>query len=159
MPAIEIICPGQKSPSKYRGIPFPVLSETKLKSHRYPSHFQEDFDRMSGCIYHLGSPCYKGRRGGFFEAYELLSPKCLDQESPIYLEFRREFLPSVKRILKSLLQKSPTREIVFTSDYQGSPNRPRRFERIPLKQFWSLHRTKKLRFNALYVIPENEGMK
>ena len=155
MPSIEIICIGQKSPSTFRALSFPILSGTRLKSHRYPSLFQGDFSQLRGCIYHLGGPSYKGRRGGFFEAYELLSPWCRTQKQIVILEFGRKYVPSVRRVLNSLLRKSLTGEIIFTSDYQFSSNRPRRFKRMSITRFWSLYRSRNIRFNALYKISDH----
>lgn len=156
MPSIEIVCIGQRSPSRFRGIPFAVRSERELKSHRIPSLFQEDFDKLNGCIYHLGCPHVKSMKSrGFFEAYGLLSSKCRNQESTVFLKFRREFVPSVRQMLQVLIQKSPTADIVFTSDYQFSSNRARRFTGVSMKKFWSLHRTEQLRFNSLYFLSGN----
>jgi len=153
MPSIEIICVGQKSLVRFRGIPFALVSECgELRSHRHPSLFQRDFDRLQGCIYHLGCPHLRRRRTGAFEAYELLSRKCHDQGRSIFLEFGREFLPSIKKMLSALLAQSPVGQVVFTSDYQFSPNRPKRIKQMSEPEFWALHRRKQLRFNTLYIV-------
>ena len=156
MPSIEIICIRQKSPSRFPGIPFAMLADRDLKSHRSPSLFQKDFDKLKGCIYHLGCPHLKSRKSrGFFEAYQLLSSRCREQESTVFLDFRRVFVPAIRHILHALIQKSPTGSVVFTSDYQFSTNRPKRFKHISIDKFWLLHRRNELRFNSLYVITGN----
>jgi len=55
MPSVEIICLRQVEPLQFDSLPFAVEAESMLISHRLPSHFQSDFDQLSGCIYHLGS--------------------------------------------------------------------------------------------------------
>jgi len=153
MPSIEIISVGQKSLARFRGVPFAIVSgQRELRSHRHPSHFQRDFDRLQGCIYHLGCPHLRRKRTGTFEAYDLLSGKCREQTRTVFLEFKREFVPSIRKILITLLIHSPVGRVVFTSDYQFSPNRPTRVRRISVGEFWTLHRRKRLRFNALYTI-------
>ena len=153
MPSIEIISVGQQSASRFRNVPFAVVSEGgALRSHRHPSHFQQDFDLLQGYIYHLGCPHLRRKRTGAFEAYELLSRKCREQGRMVFLEFGRDFVPSIKRLLSVLLSASPAGRVVFTSDYQFSPNRPKRIRRISLREFWVLHRKKQLRFNVLYTI-------
>jgi hypothetical protein len=153
MPSIEIVCVGLRSLVRFRTVPFAVVSELgKLRSHRHPSHFQRDFDRLQGCIYHLGCPHLRMSQAGTFEAYELLSRKCRAQGRPNFLEFERAFVPSLRKALKTLLAHSPVGRVVFTSDYRFSPNRPKRVKHISEQEFWSLHRRKRLRFNTLYTI-------
>lgn len=154
MPSIEIVCVGQKSPTRFRGVPFAIVSERgKLRSHRHPSRFQRDFDRLEGCIYHLGCPHLRRSWTGAFEAYELLSRKCRAQwPRAVLLEFERAFLPSIRKMLTALLAQSPDGRMVFTSDYQFSPNRSKRITQISVQEFLALHREKRLRFNALYSI-------
>ncbi len=55
-------------------------------------------------------------------------------------------------MLARLLEASPQKQIVWTSDYQGGP-RPRRLKRpVSLARFQNLHDEKKLWLNALYTI-------
>ena len=159
MPSIELVCVGQKSLVRFRGVPFAIVSERgELRSHRHPSLFQRDFDRLEGCIYHLGCPHLRRSRTGAFEAYELLSRKCREQHRLVFLEFKREFVPILRTMLKTLLACSPVERVVFTSDYQFSPNPPNRIKRMSETEFWALHRRKRLRFNVLYaVVSDTKG--
>lgn len=154
MPSIEIICVGQKTPVHFRGISFAVVSEEgELRSHHHPSRFQRDFDRLEGCIYHFVCPHFRKNRTGTFETYELLSKKCRNQcPNVVFLEFEQAFVPSVRKMLTALLAQSPVGRVVFTSDYRFSPNRTKRIKRISIREFWMLHRRKRLRFNAVYTI-------
>ena len=152
MPSIEIVCIDQKSPVRFGELPFVVRSERVLRSHRYPSHFQKGFDKLEGCIYHFGGQYLRNRRGGIFQAYDLLSLGCRGQHQSRYLEFKRSVIPLLRRILKKLLEKSPQSRIVFTSDYQFSPNKPKRVNGVLLSEFWKLHQDKQLRFNTWYEI-------
>lgn len=154
MPAIEIVCIGQKSPARFRRVPFAVLSECgKLQSHYHASRFQPDFDRLEGCIYHLGCPHLRRSRTKTFEAYDLLSTNCHNQwPAFVYLEFEWTFMPSLRKMLRALLERSPVKRLVFTSDYEFSPSRTRRIRQISLGEFWAIHQKKRLCFNALYNI-------
>ena len=107
---------------------------------------------MVGCIYHLGGPSYKDSTAGFFAAYELLSRACVQQKTSVFVEFKRNIAPHVMMILRQLIGKSPQSRIIFTTDYQFSENRVRRFKRISLDAFWEMHKNQRLRFNASYEI-------
>ena len=153
MPSIEIICIGQAQALELGNLPFAVESGTALISHRRPSHFQEDFDRLEGCIYHVGNPRLKtpGAMGMFF-AWDLLSPECQDQEEELYLRFAEEFRWALRLLMQRLVLASPVRRLIFTSDHQFCPSEPIRFAEIDLEEFWRLHDSKELRMNAFYPI-------
>ena len=152
MPSIEIVCVKQNKCSRFLKLPFAIRSEDKLESYRSEPLFKKDFDKLNGCIYHLGCPHTKYKRNGFFEAYDLLSINCQRQEETIFLEFKNKYISDIRRILKTLLEKSPEEKILFTSDYQFSDNKPKRIMNLSLKQFWDLHKNKTLLFNTLYEI-------
>jgi hypothetical protein len=153
MPSIEIISVGQKLLVRFQGVPFAIVSERGgLLSHRHPSHFQCDFDRLQGCFYHLGCPHLRRKRAGTFEAYDLLSRKCREQTRAVFLELKREFVPSIRKMLETLLAYSPVGQVEFTSDYQFSPNPPKRIKGMSAREFWALHRRKQLCFNVLYTM-------
>lgn len=155
MPSIEIICVRQESPTDFTRLPFPVIAERDLVSHRTPSLFQMDFDTMRGCIYHLGNPSSGNDAEGFFFAHRLLSEKCRDQERNRFLEFDSQYIPAVRWLLQELLKASPAGRIIFTSDWQFGPRRTGRFDPIGSGQFWKLHDAFKLRLNALYPLRES----
>jgi hypothetical protein len=149
MPSIEIICIGQAQPSDFSRLPFAVEAETQLRSHRGSSSlFQQDFDRVQGCIYHLGNPYLKDpdAPGAYFASQLLV-------EWWERLEFQAEYIPSVNQLLEALLTASPGGRVLFTSDYQFGPRPRRRFVRWrTLDEFWTLHDTKRLHMNALYSL-------
>ncbi len=152
MPSIEIICIDQKSLTRFSSLSFVVKSEKKLVSHRIPSLFQKDLDKLKGCIYHLGCRHLRYKRIGAFEAYDLLSRKCRKQERMMFLEFNREVFPDVKRVIIKLIKMSPISKVLFTSDYQFSSNKPKRVKSLSLQEFWKLYKNRRLRFNTLYEI-------
>ncbi|SRR5579872_613589 len=135
-------------------LPFAVESGMELKSHRTPKPlFGEDFAKLQGCIFHLGNPDLKNRRKGrAFFAYDLLSDRSRSAARPTFLEFRPEFVPGIRELLGSLVQSSPMREVLFTSDWQFGPKRAYRSPIVSLEEFWSLHDARKLRLNAAYPI-------
>ena len=155
MPSIEIVCINQKKCSRFNKIEFVINGEDKIESHRTNPIFAKDFEKLKGCIYHLGCPHLKYKGMGAFEAYDLLSKKCQKQNDTIFLEFKRKYIPDIKSILEKLLEKSPDSKILFTSDYQFSINKPKRIKNISHSDFWDLHKSKKLLFNTLYEITRN----
>jgi hypothetical protein len=109
MPSIEIVAVGQTQPVEVGSLPFAVSADARLKSHRSPSpRFQEDFDRVSGIIYHLGNPTLKGdsaRRCVF--AYMLLSEESKEVEAD-FLEFAPRFRSAAEAMLAELMTDSPS---------------------------------------------------
>lgn len=156
MPSIELISVEQHEPSVLPKLPFAVRSEPVLLSHREPSLFQRDFERLRGCIYHLGSPFCDdpGYEGPFF-AYELLSERCRDSIPPRFLEFAPEYLPAIFDLVGLLLAASPARLVVFTTDWQAGPVSSRRYRQITERTFWQRHSKRQLHLNALYHIRPN----
>jgi hypothetical protein len=142
MPSVEIICVNQLEPIDYSNVPFRVYAENELVSHRTPSPlFQADFDNLKGCIYHL---CQHPK--GAYTAGGLLT-----QWWDI-LHFKDDYSPYIKQMLQELLEASPIKRLVFTSDYQFGPDEKRYKRPITLARFWEIHDAKKLRVNALYPI-------
>jgi hypothetical protein len=155
VPSIEIICIGQLEPSDFSLLPFAVKSGMELKSDRSPAPlFQPDFDRLKGCIYHLGNPGLKIRKTGIVFASELLSGPSVHASRSTFLEFRAEFIPAVQELFHSLIGVSPIHQLLFTSDYQFGPKRPYRSAPVTVDEFWSLHNSRGLRLNGAYPIHE-----
>ena len=150
MPTIEIVCVAQTEPLDLPDMPFALLAENKLVSHR--GLFQSDFDKLQGCIYHLGNPDLRGNEDGFFWAYELVNNSIGDETDEACLKFDDEFVPHVKAMLGRLLAASPVSKVTFSSDWQFGTKDVRRFAAMSEQQFWQLHDACKLRFNALYEL-------
>ena len=153
MPSIEVLAVGQSRPVEVDGFPFAVAADAKLKSHRSPHpRFQDDFDSVSGIMYHLGNPSLKDNSDGrCFFAYKLLSEESKKVEAD-FLEFAPEFRPAVEMLLAKLIAESPTEELVFTSDWQFGPDWTKREPALRLSDFWKLHDSRRLLLNALYPI-------
>jgi hypothetical protein len=131
---------------------FGFVGEPGLKSHRAPTPmFQADFDRLSGCLFHLGNAGLP-REGSPFFAYELLSVASRDVEPSTFLEFAPEHVESAHRFLEWLLRTSPVNRLLFTSDWQFCTQQPRRFRPLTLDAFWKLHDSRTLLLNAAYPI-------
>jgi hypothetical protein len=153
MPSIEIVCIGQIEVSDFSHLRFAVKGGTTPKSDRSPRPlFQQDFNALKGCIYHLGNPELKNGEKGLFFAADLLSDRSVHASRSTFLEFRPEFVPAVSELLASLMESSPSNQLLFTSDYQFGPKRPHRSSPVTLSEFWSLHDSRKLRLNAAYPI-------
>ncbi len=117
MPSIEIVAVGQSRPIEVDRFPFAVAADAKLKSHRSPHpRFQEDFDRLSGIMYHLGNPCLKDDSAGrCFFAYKLLSEQSKKVEAD-FLEFAPDFKPAAETMFAELIAESPAEELIVASD-------------------------------------------
>jgi len=139
-------------------MPFRVIAEDKVRSHRSPNPlFQQEFDSVQGCIYHLCNPTcgynvydlldmeaeYLGSAGGLKRDSDVLQAVVL---------FRRKYTPSIQSLLERLLHASPAGSLLFTSDYQFGPSARRFKTPITLGQFWKLHDRMRLRMNSLYHI-------
>ncbi len=154
MPTIEVVCVAQGEPLDVSSLPFAVLAENKLLSHR--ALFQSDFDKLQeGCIYHLGNPSLRGDKDGLFWAYELISEAIAEQDEEDCLKFNDEFVLHVKKMLSLLLVASPVGQITFSSDWQFGTEDVQRFEAITEEKFWEMHDACNLRFNAFYKIERN----
>jgi hypothetical protein len=153
MPSIEIIAIGQSRPIEVGGFPFAVVADGALRSYRGPqARFQEDFDRVSGIIYHLGNPSLKQDSAGrVYFAYKLLGEASRKVEAD-FLEFASPFRPAAERLLAELVAASPTEELIFTSDWQFGPEWTRHKPALTLSAFWKLHDSRRVLLNALYPI-------
>ena len=151
MPSLEIICINQSEPSDFSHLPFTVKAEKELISHRSPTpFFQDDFDKLKGCIYHLLDD-------GGVTAYDLLVRDWYDNEGNSNglddnVEFRDEYAPFVKDTLEQLLSSSPIGQILFTTDYQFGPKTIEKHGPMSFSEFWHLHEVGGVRMNASYVI-------
>lgn len=145
MPSVEIVCIGQTTPTVFEDIPFRIDAKSRLLSQRTPSPlFQNEFDALNGCIYHLIK-----HPNGACTAFELLDSWWEE------LCFKPEYVPVVSRILNELLDASPSGQVLFTSDYQYGPKRRRYRRPIRISRFWELHKAGKLWANALYpLVPD-----
>jgi hypothetical protein len=142
----------QLAATGFSDLPIAIESGTELKSHRVPrSLFAGDFAGLKGCIYHIGNPDLKTRRTGrIFFAYDLLSDQA--RSASRFLEFSPDFSPAIHQLLESLIESSPVRRLLFTSDWQFGPRRTYRSPIMTLDEFWSLHSSRKLRLNTAYPI-------
>jgi hypothetical protein len=152
MPSIEILAVAQGHPLKVDDLPFAVIADSMRKSHRRPSRFQSDFDELDGILYHLGNANLKEDHAGrVFFAYKLLSPESKKVEAT-FLEFAGEVRRDVEAFMSRLIENSPTHRLVFTSDWQFGPDWTRHEPEVALHEFWRLHDTRQVHFNALYPI-------
>jgi hypothetical protein len=152
MPSIEIVAVDQSRPAEVDGLPFAVLPDATLRSHRSHPRFQTDFDRVRGVLYHLGNPDLKTDHvGRCYFAYKLLSPESKKVEAT-FLEFAAEYRAAAEALLAGLLSDSPVHRLIFTSDWQFGPEWTRREPEVSLREFWRLHDLRELRLNALYPI-------
>lgn len=150
MPSIEIICISQTKPIYLTDLPFQIEVSQELISHRSPSPiFQSDFDKLNGYIYHLldneGITAYGLLEKGWYDTYG----------NSNVLKFIEEIAPCVRSFFETLLNFSPAKQLLFTSDYQFGPELAKRFAPISISEFWKLHDTNKLRINSAYWIIEN----
>ena len=150
MPTIEIVCLEQKEPLDFPNISFAVEAENEVISHR--GLFYEEFKKLDGCIYHLGSPDVRRRINGAFYAAELLDWKVEALEGG-RLKFSPQFIGDIQQMFNTLLEASPQHRLIFSSDYQFGPEQTRRYQRpLRLETFWRKHDAGKLWLNARYFL-------
>jgi hypothetical protein len=153
MPSIEIACVGLEVPLEPPATSFAVVCEAGLRSHRSPEpRFRQDFDEMSGSLYHLGNPEFANTATGPFLAYGVLSQESREAEPPSFLEFAPEHIRSASEFMAWLLDASPEGKLLFTSDWQFGPEATRRFAALSLPEFWRLHDSRVLLLNSAYPI-------
>ncbi len=150
MPSLEIICINQAEPSNFSYLPFKVVAEKQLISHRGSSSlFQADFDQLEGCIYHL----LDEKR---VTAYWLLVRDWYYKGNSNGRDYNVEFIDEVslpvKDMLQQLLLASPVGQILFTTDYQSGPETVERHGPLPFAEFCQLHNEGAIRMNASYLI-------
>ena len=152
MPSIELICEDQDSPIEFPDMPFAIKAERELISHRYPSRFQEQFDRLNGCIYHLGNPEKKDPQSpGFYFASELLDEEFMYGDEGV-LKFSQQYRNDVESLMRKLMDLSPIHRLVFTCDYQSGPEETIDGGEVMLTEFWEKHDHNQLRINAIYRV-------
>ncbi len=147
MPSIEVVSIGQQQPSDLSRLSFAIRSETELESHR--GLFQEDFNRLTGVIYHLGNPEFKIQDDNGFFAYQLLSEESQKND---FFEIDREFRADFEYLINTLLTESPVARVFFTSDWQFGPETTTKGGELTLVDFWDLHDRHQLQLNASYTI-------
>ena len=153
MPSIEIACLGLDEPVAISVEAFALVAEPGLQSHRLPSRFQSDFDGLSGCLYHLGNPDLRNpEHGGAYFAYDLLSEASRHQDPSSFLEFAPAYLGEVQAVVAAILDASPVRQALFTSDWQFGPDWTERDGPITLSEFWERHASRKLLLNCAYAL-------
>ncbi len=147
MPTIEIVSVGAPTGldlPKYETLAYDYESE--LEGHR--GLFQHLFDQLNGVIVHLANKDLEDGSSGWF-AGGLLN---WDHEDDALI-FEPHVAADVSDLMLRLLGASPTGELTFSSDYQFGPEEPTLHEApLSLEQFWDLHNSARLRFNAYYRI-------
>ena len=156
MPSIELVCIDQSEPLEFSELPFALVAEPHLVSHRTRPLFQRELSGLRGCIYHIGNPqcAAPGYQGAFF-AYEVLSSESRERQRRRFFEVAPRFRDGLHRLIRTLLDVSPARSVFFYTDWQFGPTRAIRCGVIAEAEFWQRHDTRQLRLNACYTIQPN----
>ena len=154
MPSLEIICIGQSEPLDFSDLPFVVKAERELKSHRSPCPlFQQDFDKLTGCIYHVLDNCQPGCGTCFELLIRDWHDECGNSNGrDENVEFRNEYANGMKRMIERLLEDSPIGQVLFTTDYQFGPEPAQRFGPMTFAAFKDLYNAGHVRMNAAYLV-------
>jgi hypothetical protein len=154
MPSIELVCIDQSEPLTFSDMPFALVVDRQLVSHRTPQPlFKRELSHLRGCMYHIGNPQCAGSdyRGAFF-AYEVLSSESRERQRRRFFEIAPEFREGFRRLLRMLLNASPVHSVFFYTDWQFGPTRAFRGGVISESAFRQQHDTHQLRLNACYTI-------
>lgn len=154
MPSIELVCIGQKEPLTFAGMPFALVADRELVSHRSPRPlFQRELSKLRGCMYHIGNPdCAKPGYDWTFYAYEVLSPTSREQQRNRFFEVGPEFYEGFRGLIRNLLEASPEHSVFFYTDWQFGPARTTRAGVISEADFWLQYESHLIKLNACYTI-------
>jgi len=160
MPSIELVSIGCDSAPDFSGYgTFKAMAEVgRLKSHR--GIFQETFDKERGTIVHLGNNSLPDEPGPWF-ADELIDWKRVDAIAPVGSEgtkpcvFKKSVKPELKNLLSDLLNRSPVRKVIFSTDYQFADNPAQAKGPITLTEFTDLLERDAIPFNTLFWIADD----
>jgi hypothetical protein len=156
MPSIELVCIDQAKPLEFSNLPFAVVAERKLVSHRTLPLFRRELSQLRGCMYHVGDPrCAKPDCNGFYFAYEVLSPESRERCKRRFFEIAVEFRQGFHRLVRTLLDASPAHSVFIYTDWQFGPTRTVRGGVILESVFWQQHDTHQLKLNACYTIQQD----
>lgn len=153
MPSIELVCIDQSEPLEFSDLPFALVADPELVSHRTRPLFRRELSGLRGCIYHIGSPqcAGLGYQGAFF-AYDVLSSESRENQRRRFCEVAPKFRDGFRRLVRTLIAASPVRSVLFYTDWQFGPSRATRGGAISESAFWQRHDTHHLRLNACYTI-------
>jgi len=152
MPSIEFVCIGQRAPTRLPKMPFAIVTDTVPLSHRGPRPlFRRELVALVGCTYHVGnpgadSPAYHGP----YFAYDVLSEKSQDLRR--FFKVGARFRSAFKKLLRILIDASPTGAVFFFTDWQFGPSRVTRGGTLTEEEFWKRHDRHELKLNACYTI-------
>jgi|GEM_PF-2999454 len=144
MPTIEIFCGGQSSASAFSEMPFAVWSSPSKVSHR--AKFQKDFDALDGVLYHLGNAKFVDTEGVFFGS------DLVTFEHPALLRFEPSMVAGIRKVFSVLLDESPKKRLLFTTDCQSGPDHTLRADPMPVDRFWELHDESSLVWHCAYLV-------
>ena len=107
MPSIELVCTDQSEPLEFSGLPFALVANRELVSHRPRPLFQRELSRLRGCMYHVGSPqCARlGYQGAFF-AYEVLSAESRERQRRRVFEMAPKFREEFHRVASARVREA-----------------------------------------------------
>ena len=166
MPTIEIVSIGaDKLGLKQTDFDIAIIEETKLISHR--GLFYDFLQKQNGAIVHIGNPDLKNdKECGFiagliidqdFEPGYIKIPDFDKGETGSNQNFRFKFLLDyqieIAKIIKLGFLKSPTKELLFLTDYQFGPENAS-IKETKLKDFGVQHDNEGLEWNVLYKLTE-----
>lgn len=153
MPTIEIISINANAiPELPLYGSFAYILERELISHR--GLFQKIFDKLEGYIVHLGNKEFEHDKDGPWFA-GMIMDWTDDEGNPII--FLDNTLEDLKDLMKRMIESSPSNEILFSTDYQFGPDEPKDCGTISFSEFFELHSSRLLRWNATYIIKAEQG--
>ena len=164
MPSIEIVSIGTIKVGLIQDdFDIAIIEENRLIGHR--GLFNDFLKNENGVMIHIGNPDLKNDKdNGFFagdiidwdfEPGEIAIPEWEKQETGANQQFRFQFKIDhqidIAKIIDIGLQKSPTNNLYFMTDYQFGPE-DRQIKELNLTEFWTQHDTDGLEWNTLYKL-------
>ncbi|MBN2613207.1 MAG: hypothetical protein JXB00_16760 [Bacteroidales bacterium] len=164
MPSIEIVSNGANKIGLIQDdFDVAIIEENRLIGHR--GLFNNFLKNQSGIMIHIGNPDLKNNKDyGFFagliidwyfEPGGIAIPDMDKEESGANQQFRFKFKMDyqieIAKIIDIGLNKSPTNDLYFMTDYQFGPENGK-IKELKLKDFWVQHDKDGLEWKTLYKI-------
>lgn len=148
MPTFEIVSvESQVGPHTPRVRSFVQRCDSRLVSDR--GLFQSVLDRLRGTMIHLGHYSRKHDSSFWFCGHALKVARVTHDG---FFTLRAAALKDLRVLLRTMQRASPSRHVVFLSDYQFGPRKPVVRRVSSIEEFAKLGSSGRLRFNTLYHI-------
>ena len=150
MPTTEIVSVGAGSgPFTRRKAVFAQRCDSSLKTDR--GLFQPILDRLIGTMIHLGDHDDHPDEPHWFCGH-CIEYRDRDAEDSDHIGYTLDAENELRELLTSMMDQSPTRHVLFLTDFQFGPETTDIRNLASIDEFIDLSRNRSIRYNTLYSI-------